>query len=1636
MSSQPTPRLGVLTFGDLTVSLPSEYVLRAPSLNDPSNDICKHCNARTWREETINCCSSGKYVVEPLIPLSSDVEELYKTKHFLQNQRRYNGLFSFTAMGAAPTPTWTQPSYPSMLQLHGRSYHRIMDAFQTYSERVPLVNKARLYMYDSNMLQHAAKQKKLDQTVVANLSAALHANNSWIKTYKSILLEVNQSDPSDNVGIEFAQVTRQTHGPVVGDAPPPSGKEIAALIFKDDAQSRSKRFVYTFPRTGPGEICDRPRFVPIWSPTYSSLQYPLLLFHGEPGWSPGYYKEDPPYDSRTLSTTCDKPIKIWTFVRQRILCEKVFHILSVLAQEYACDAYSRQEDSTLDYIGSNKCQKRITQYKALRSAVGTTPTGKKLPTAFHASPANRKKRQLDGMAVVTRKGRPSLMVTVTCNGFWPEIQANLLPGQCAMDRPDLCNRVFKIKLKAIMNDLKNNLYGKAIYHLSVIEFQKRGMPHSHIVIRFDGLSPEARQEVGKWVWTNLPDERIAGGKLREKVIKYMVHQKCGEFNPNAPCMTTDHKTNRKHCSKHYPQPFRDNFATDPKTGRAEYRRLDNRDTATIKQKNGANQYVETEIDNRYIVPYNPYLLMKYDCHICVDLVTAMAVVAYIYKYCYKGPDMAKARIMYDGDEIEAYKSIRYISSSEAMWRIFGFDMQSRSPGVILLYVHLEGQQVVIHDEDDTAEQRRELAKNSQTDLMRYFRRPTGEPFDELTFLDYFEQFTVEPKQRRRKRGRRNQQRNESEDDNSDGYDSDDADPTATPNRIDGYGNYVYRRRSQCVCRVNFLKPDSGDVWYLRLLLHHIASQSWEQIRTVDAVLHESHQSAAHALGLVADAQEYDLTLRESLNFSTPRELRSLLVTLIIAGAPARDLWDTHKQHFMTDYMCRMSESSATDSALRQLDVMLAKHGKTTASVGLPHVSHPDTEYHRLLAAFNREDMRQEADGIIPKLNSEQRTVFDAVVNSVRNKAGGIFMIDAPAGSGKTFTMTAISADLRAKGNLVLCSASTGIAALLLPGGLTAHSTFKIPFGDNLVQGSVCNVKAETERAEVLRRADLIIWDEIPMSDKLAPEALDLTLRDLRRCDKPFGGATVLFGGDWRQVGPVVVFGTPADVVEASLISSYLWGKVQRFRLVQSMRDRLDKPYSRTVRAVGEGLIPPVTLPDESVIIPLEYTLPEEHDTESHPTASLPSTCSLSGTTEFQTLIDFVYPDILTAQPAEFADRGILSPTNASTDEINDHILNLLPNQLHSLKSSNTIIKSNPKDIEEVTSVEFLEKIDVPGVPPHQLDLKVGCIVMFIRNVNFDSGIVNGRKGIVRAISPRIVDVEIIAPGSPLVKVPRILFEVKVGRQGMCFHRRQFPLRVCYAMTINKSQGQTLARVGLDLRSDVFCHGQLYVALSRTTSSNSVLLLVQPERLINGVPHVANCVYAPFIEAATGNKLPEFNPIFYQPPNSNPPSRPSLPAPDQPQPPSSWNIVDEVGDGACLLRTIARKVFGDPEYHHQVRQQIVSHIHANQDYFFLHIQNGFGNEPIHVQGSSPQIYHSVQQYLQIMALPTAYAGYIEIAAAEILYGVTIEVRVAGTNYPPPADPHQPNILTVLFHANSLHYCTLSPSNAHNNNDSDP
>lgn len=193
----------------------------------------------------------------------------------------------------------------------------------------------------------------------------------------------------------------------------------------------------------------------------------------------------------------------------------------------------------------------------------------------------------------------------------------------------------------------------------------------------------------------------------------------------------------------------------------------------------------------------------------------------------------------------------------------------------------------------------------------------------------------------------------------------------------------------------------------------------------------------------------------------------------------------------------------------------------------------------------------------PTLQSNNETCTTKLLQAEPHKtqnstaSRNVFMIDAPAGTGETYTETVICAHLRSMSKLVLCVASTGIAGLQLPGGWTAHSMFKLPLEEKNVSGATCNISAETQRAEVLRKCDLIVWDEIPMSHRFSVEALNLTLQDLMGNTKLMGGKTVLLSGDLRQIGPVVKFGGPAETIDASIISSPLWKHVQRMRLTNS-----------------------------------------------------------------------------------------------------------------------------------------------------------------------------------------------------------------------------------------------------------------------------------------------------------------------------------------------------------------------------------------------------------------------------------------------------------------------------------------------------
>ncbi|XP_024965800.1 uncharacterized protein LOC112506002 [Cynara cardunculus var. scolymus] len=176
------------------------------------------------------------------------------------------------------------------------------------------------------------------------------------------------------------------------------------------------------------------------------------------------------------------------------------------------------------------------------------------------------------------------------------------------------------------------------------------------------------------------------------------------------------------------------------------------------------------------------------------------------------------------------------------------------------------------------------------------------------------------------------------------------------------------------------------------------------------------------------------------------------------------------------------------------------------------------------------------------LNSCQKKAYEAIVRSVQSQKGELFFIHGHGGIEKTFLWNTIIAKFRSEVEIVLPVATSRIATLLLPNGRTTHSRFHIPI--NVTTESTCEIRHGTTLVELLMRTSLIIWDEAPMAHKFCFEALDKHLRDIfttrfpNSNEKPFGGLTVVCGGDFRQFLPVPK-GTKGDIIDASLSSSYL-----------------------------------------------------------------------------------------------------------------------------------------------------------------------------------------------------------------------------------------------------------------------------------------------------------------------------------------------------------------------------------------------------------------------------------------------------------------------------------------------------------------
>ena len=147
---------------------------------------------------------------------------------------------------------------------------------------------------------------------------------------------------------------------------------------------------------------------------------------------------------------------------------------------------------------------------------------------------------------------------------------------------------------------------------------------------------------------------------------------------------------------------------------------------------------------------------------------------------------------------------------------------------------------------------------------------------------------------------------------------------------------------------------------------------------------------------------------------------------------------------------------------------------------------------------------------------------------------------------------------------------------------------------------------------------------------------------------------------------------------------------------------------------------------------------------------------------------------------------------------------------------------------DLAPIEVMNALTPSGFPQHRLRLRVGAVVILLRNLDVQAGLANGIRLRVQDISPNILRCEILTGerAGTTVFVPRIVMEAKGRGVPVAFNRLQFPVRIGYAVTINRAQGQTYARVGILLPKPVFSHGQLYVSLSRVATFDHVSVYIE------------------------------------------------------------------------------------------------------------------------------------------------------------------------------------------------------------------
>ncbi|XP_027102730.1 uncharacterized protein [Coffea arabica] len=827
--------------------------------------------------------------------------------------------------------------------------------------------------------------------------------------------------------------------------------------------------------------------------------------------------------------------------------------------------------------------------------------------------------------------------------------------------------------------------GRRVYLLSSFiggprDMRRRYIDAMSLVQRYE-YKPLNLEAYDMIVSAEIPDP-VTQRHLYFLVMKHMIHGPCGSLKKDNVCMKDGM------CKNHYPKDFND-YTTYVEDGYPHYRR----------KMNGRSVKVRNHLlDNRWVVPYNPYLLALFDCHLNVEICSTVKLVKYLYKYVYKGHDRVSFHIHSensheDVDEILDFQSGGWVVAAEAFWRIFRFKLSEMTPSVYALQVHLPGEQMIsFHNKTNLADLVNDV-DFSKTMLTEYFYvNRTNKEVQNLKFLyKQFPKFFVwKPAKKRWSR----------------------------------------RKQRRVIGRLVSVSPTEGERYYLKLLLTHVrAPTSFDDLLTVNGVHMSSYRSAAFEMGLLQSDTYIEDTLDEVATFQMPSSFRSLFATILTFCSPSnpKGLWEKYESELSRDFQRNRSLTGNNSDcirmlALEEINKLLEQIGKKVDDFHLVFHHLRTTADQQITKEIEAERNIQFSaeDLLLPsRLNMGQKFAYDTIMKQIFSTEGKSFFIDGSGGTGKTFLYRSILATLRSQGYIAIAVASSGVAASILPGGRTAHSRFKIPLDMSEVRP--CQISKQGSTAKLIVQSKLILWDEASMVRRETIEAFDMLLKDIMECSDPFGGKVVIFGGDFRQTLPVIQNATRDVLVQASFVNSPLWSTLQKITLTENMRAVMDPPFSEFLLQIGEGRQPE----DEDGKISLCKDMVIHYDGKD---------------TALTRLIQTVFSDlnVYSLDPYQMINHCILSATNSAVDDVNQTIIDRFPGEAHVYTSTDRTL--NEKD--QGNYEDLLNSLNPKGLPPHKLILKKNCPLILVRNLNPTEGLCNGTRLICKELRQNTICAEI------------------------------------------------------------------------------------------------------------------------------------------------------------------------------------------------------------------------------------------------------------------------------------------------------